>query len=558
MQNPEVRKKSQRRYCYNGIHFDSSYELALFIWLIDNNIDFEYQPNVSIQYADQTGKVHSYCPDFRIEGFLYELKGQQFIAEDGTWRNPYDAKSNNLYEAKHQCCLKHQVKILLSSECEKFIEYVKDKYGKDFLQNFRSQKNDCLQKTKAEMNPYFRDRKLENLLDIKQNIYFKSNPEFFKELKELVEKFPKSYTRKLEAGGRRDLDAGIEAKLPFKHLMEWIESCLPFLSEDFYKTSTKVTWILYGLVDFPRCATCKSNEKFKRMNVTPFKGYPKHCSIKCGCLDQETSSKIKRTKKMRHGDENFVNPQKARATAAKKIKEDPTFLDNAAKKRKKTCLECFGAENPMQSLEVKNKRKDANLREHGVQWYTQSKEFKMKTQATMLQKHGVEWFVQSDEFKDKAKKTWIENLGVDSPSKSHEVLAKILQKYHYDGKFFSSAPEIAYYIWLKDNNIDFTYQPKCDIYYEFNGKKHKYFPDFLVEGRLVELKGDQFLKEDGTWQNPFDHSQDQLYEAKHQCCIRNNVLVVFSEDYKRFLDYVDQTYGKDFLHSLRCQRKNLK
>jgi len=51
----------------------------------------------------------------------------------------------------------------------------------------------------------------------------------------------------------------------------------------------------------------------------------------------------------------------------------------------------------------------------------------------------------------------MKNLGVDCPSKSHAVIAKIVQKYFYDGKYFSSAPEIALYIWLRDNNIPFIY-----------------------------------------------------------------------------------------------------
>ena len=48
-------------------------------------------------------------------------------------------------------------------------------------------------------------------------------------------------------------------------------------------------------------------------------------------------------------------------------------------------------------------------------------------------------------------------------------------------------------------------------------------PDFKVDNKYIELKGDQFLKSDGTWQCPFDHSLDAIYEAKHQCLIKNNV-----------------------------------
>ena len=72
-------------------------------------------------------------------------------------------------------------------------------------------------------------------------------------------------------------------------------------------------------------------------------------------------------------------------------------------------------------------------------------------------------------------------------------------------------------------------------------------PDFEIDGKLVELKGDQFLKEDGTWQCPWDHSRDSLYEAKHQCAIKNNIEVWTKNDYMRFIAYVEQNYGKSYL-----------
>lgn len=63
---------------------------------------------------------------------------------------------------------------------------------------------------------------------------------------------------------------------------------------------------------------------------------------------------------------------------------------------------------------------------------------------------------------------------------------------------FDSIYEIAYYIWLVDNNIRFKYEPDMSILYIFDGKQHWYMPDFIVEGKIIEIKGDHFFKEDGT------------------------------------------------------------
>lgn len=104
-------------------------------------------------------------------------------------------------------------------------------------------------------------------------------------------------------------------------------------------------------------------------------------------------------------------------------------------------------------------------------------------------------------------------------------------KYELDGFKFDSKPELAFYIWLRDNCIDFICKPSISFEYEHEGKTHRYFPDFIVEGQVVEVKGDHFFKDDGTMCNPFDHSQDALCEAKHQCMLKNNVHIARTDEY---------------------------
>ena len=83
--------------------------------------------------------------------------------------------------------------------------------------------------------------------------------------------------------------------------------------------------------------------------------------------------------------------------------------------------------------------------------------------------------------------------------------------------------------------------------YIFDGKCHQYMPDFIVEGQVVEIKGDHFFKEDGTMQNPYDHSLDPLYEAKHQCMLANNVKIIKVSEMKDVLDYICSKYGKNYV-----------
>lgn len=46
--------------------------------------------------------------------------------------------------------------------------------------------------------------------------------------------------------------------------------------------------------------------------------------------------------------------------------------------------------------------------------------------------------------------------------------------------------------------------------------------------------------------NPYDHSKDEIFEAKRQCALRNNVIFVMQEDIKPYIDYVESKYGLGF------------
>lgn len=83
---------------------------------------------------------------------------------------------------------------------------------------------------------------------------------------------------------------------------------------------------------------------------------------------------------------------------------------------------------------------------------------------------------------------------------------------------------------------------------------------FIVEGQLVELKGDHFFDESGKMINPFrypewsDEQYEQAcaqYEAKYQCMLKNNVRILRSDDYGQYVKYVEQKYGKDFLRQFK-------
>ena len=76
-------------------------------------------------------------------------------------------------------------------------------------------------------------------------------------------------------------------------------------------------------------------------------------------------------------------------------------------KKKITCIERYGCENPSQILEVKEKKKKTFQDRYGCENQSQISEAKEKRKATNLERYNKEFYSQTDEFKDKIKETSI-------------------------------------------------------------------------------------------------------------------------------------------------------
>jgi hypothetical protein len=82
--------------------------------------------------------------------------------------------------------------------------------------------------------------------------------------------------------------------------------------------------------------------------------------------------------------------------------------DCYVKKRKETCVEKFGVDNPKKSSQIIEKEKE-NIKNKWGDHYMKSKVVQDKFKKTMINKWGVEWSQQSDELKEKSKITWENN-----------------------------------------------------------------------------------------------------------------------------------------------------
>lgn len=251
-------------------------------------------------------------------------------------------------------------------------------------------------------------------------------------------------------------------------------------------------------------------------------------------------------------------PQKLNAAKEKmkqtKLKKYGNTSGNIEKVQK-TCLERYGSISPFGNSAIREKaRKNENRQLVGDKisntWANKSKSEKLdileKRKQTNIKRFGTEWFSQTKESKDQIKQTCIEKYGVDSIAYVSSIREKRRAKYTYKNINFDSSWELYLYIYFELMNENAIYHPDIGFDFTYNGENHKYFPDFKVDGTFYEVKGDQFI-ENGVLINPFDRTQDGLYNAKYQCMRDNGVCLLTETDMEKYIDYVDDKYSKNFV-----------
>ncbi len=237
------------------------------------------------------------------------------------------------------------------------------------------------------------------------------------------------------------------------------------------------------------------------------------------------------------------------------------FKSNEQKeKRVKTWINKYQTTHPYKNKNVQKKAIKTLNKKYGdtVNNVFQLKNIKLKIKNTILNKYGVEYSGQCPEKIKKTKETCLKkynyssNLALPNTIKIREE--KCLKKYGhkrpptftyiYDNKYFDSKPELAYYIWLKDNNINFIFQPnECIDIKDINGKiiTH-YWPDFklLDKNIYIEIKGDQFFDKNN---NPICCYDKKSWQEKYNWIINNNVILLRSKDYNKYLVYCKEKFN---------------
>ena len=97
----------------------------------------------------------------------------------------------------------------------------------------------------------------------------------------------------------------------------------------------------------------------------------------------------------------------------------------------------------------------------------------------------------------------------------------------YNGIFCDSTWELAFVVYYKEHNL-FIERCKESFKYNYNNEEHKYFPDFVTDNGIVEIKG---------------RKNKKAIEKEKQF---PNIKVIDANLIKPYLEYVIKKYGNEY------------
>ena len=313
---------------------------------------------------------------------------------------------------------------------------------------------------------------------------------------------------------------GRKVKATNPNLFDEILNRTSFLVDKSIQFTARLHCLEHHMDKQPTCKMC----------INPVEWYGKNSDFRTYC-----------SRKCQYSDDDFWGG--VRGTCKERLSVENPFQSESVKERiKERHMENLGVDYPMQSEVVKAKSRESCIANLGVENPSQSEEVQAKKEETSFGHFGVKHPLQSEVVKERARATCIDHWGVDNFSKSPLFALYHRSRILHDGIWFDSHWEVKVYDFLVEHGIPFDYQIE-PIPYEYDGVMHCYFPDFRVNGRIYEVKGDHFFRMNEStgqeemfcpfrydWSDEYYEWKCGQYEAKHQCMLRNNVVILRESD----------------------------
>lgn len=357
------------------------------------------------------------------------------------------------------------------------------------------------------------------------------NEKYEEEIFNIVKANPQRYGKMLRAKGSKN------HKNPNReHLLKYIYERTSFL--DGIKDAILPIRLLYLRSNIQSTPVCTIDKKpINKFNVRYFPGVFGNINdflLKQVCCS-DCSYKLAKRSREEYFQKNF-GPGITNTFQLEKTKE----------KISETKIKDYGNPNYCN----KEKAIKTNLEKHGKEYYFQTDEFQEKSKKTKIAHFGVDHQMRSQVVKDGMAERYLKKHGVPYSTQDPEVISKMHRKYFYDGKKFDSAWEIAYYRHLKESGIDFQYQPNISIKYVSDGKIRHYRPDFLIDGTIYEVKGDNLIKYYGDNNRIFNRPDYRAMQAKMQKCFElereGKLKFISGNELKPICEQISEAEGMSF------------
>ena len=140
----------------------------------------------------------------------------------------------------------------------------------------------------------------------------------------------------------------------------------------------------------------------------------------------------------------------------------------------------------------------------------------------------------------------MDRYGVRSYAQSPEFHKNARKRYMYKGEKFDSSWELYYYVYMIEHGHTIVRNTQLFYQYECMGNSYRYFPDFIVDGEIVEIKGDHLLDADKHLTKVYEIDDFDKLKAKDECMVKNNVKLILKDEILPIINEVQHKYGKDF------------
>lgn len=292
-------------------------------------------------------------------------------------------------------------------------------------------------------------------------------------------------------------------------------------------------------------------------------------SLELTCANRSVEDKLRIGKKISETQQSFSDEQKLLIAQKKSESQKKAWAEMSQDKKESIKLKNIESHNTedyklyrkqlldnlTSDQKLARSQKSRETAKHT--WENKREEILGKIQASkacwtterkqqIIAKQKDTWKKRSQEERQRSLEKFRQTWKNKSADEKRDIRSKAVHRYMYDGELFDSSWELALWIYAKDHGEDIKRCPTV-LMWSFNDQNHEYYPDFEYNGQLVEIKGEQFFKENGDLYCPYDRSLDEYMKAKQAFMNKIGVKLYRLEDIEPVYSYILDTYKKHYL-----------